>query len=304
MLSRFTPPHKEETKVKRIKHAITLASLVAISAIGLFGCGGETPTATAIPPTATTMVEAPTATTAAVVAPTSTTAQAESTATTASTGNTGGISGGSAADILRNSSKAMQGVKSFHIVLKTEAAGVSATGEGDFVLPDKARLTMDSGAAGKTQIILIGGSMYSQVPGSDAYLELPGGNSPLSSLAGATTMADLAENATVVGDETLDGVNTTHVKFTYSADKAMAMAMQAAGQATPTPGTSLGEVNADVWVEKSTGYVHQFKSISTIAGSQSNTTATYSKFNEDVTPPIEKPTNIQQMPTIPTIASP
>ena len=117
-------------------------------------------------------------------------------------------------------------------------------------------------------------------------------------------MADLAENATVVGDETLDGVDTTHVKFTYSADKAMAMDMQAAGQATPTPGTSLGEVNADLWVEKSTGYGHKFQSSSTIAGTPSSTTVTYSKFNEDVTPPIEKPTNIQQMPVIPTVASP
>src|SRR5204863_914595 len=140
-----------------------------------------------------------------------------------------------------NSSKAMQGVKSFHIVLKTEAAGVSATGEGDFVLPDKARINMDSSAAGKIQIIRVGSSLYSQVPGSDAYIELPSTNSSLGAFAQAATLADLAENATVVGDETLDGVDTTHVKFTYSADKAMAMDMQAAGQATPTPGTSLGE---------------------------------------------------------------
>jgi outer membrane lipoprotein-sorting protein len=281
--------------MKRIKHAITLASLVAISAIGLYGCGGENPTAVVVQPTATTAVEQATATTALAASTATTASVADATATTAS-GGTGSVSG-SADDILRQSGQVMSGVKSYHIILKTEAAGISTSGEGDFVLPDKARMTMDSGAAGKTQLIVIGNTIYTQVPGSDAYIELPGTSSPLGAASDPAALANLAQNATVVGDETVDGVNTTHITFSYDANKSL----ESAGV---TPTTDLGTVNADIWVEKSTGYIRQFKTASTLAGNQTSTQVNYSKFNEDVTPPIEKPTNIQQMPTIPTIPSP
>jgi len=292
--------------MKRLRHAITLACLVAVSALGLYGCGGESPTATTVAPTATTAVEAPTATTAgeaptsttAVEAPTATTASTtgEATATTATTSG-GGSGSGSATDLLKTSGEAMKSVKSYHIILKTEAAGVSTTGEGDFVVPDKARLTMST-QAGNINVILVDNATYTRIPGSDAYIETTG-VSPLGAPTDTSGFADLAQNATVVGDETLDGVDTTHVKFSYDADKAMA-----ASGAAPTTGMNLGMVDADVWIEKSTNYMHQLMTSSTVAGTPSSTTITYSKFNEEITPPIEKPTNIQQMPEIPTIPSP
>jgi hypothetical protein len=273
--------------MRKFKHAISLAVLVAVSALGLYGCGGENPTATPLVPTATTVVEVATATTAAMEAPTATTA--------GSSGN-GGISG-SATDILKQSGDAMKGVKSYHFILKSEAAGVSTTGEGDFVLPDKGRMTLDLGVAGKTEMIFIGTTTYTKIPGSDSYIEADTGTNPLAASADTAAFAQLAKNATIVGDETLDGVDTTHIKFSYNA------ADVATGTNT-TPIAGAGEVDADIWIEKSTAYVHQFKSVSSIAGATANTTVTYSKFNEDVTPPIEKPTNIQQMPTLPTLPSP
>jgi hypothetical protein len=190
----------------------------------------------------------------------------------------------------------MKGVKSYHIVLKTSAAGTESTGEGDFVLPDKARLNVTSGA-GQTKVIIVGGDAYTQVPGSDAYYKVPGaGSGFLQGTQTSASLADLASGATVVGDETMDGVDTTHIKFTYNLDKAADQAAQAAGEANATPSTGLGTADADVWVEKSTNYIHQFSTKSTVAGAPSMTTVTFTKYNEDVTPPIVAPTNIQQLP--------
>jgi outer membrane lipoprotein-sorting protein len=192
----------------------------------------------------------------------------------------------------------MKGVKSYHLVLKTSAAGAETTGEGDFVLPDKARLTVTS-PAGQTQVIIVGGDGYTQVPGSDAYYKVPGaGAGFLQGTSTTASLADVATDATIVGDETLDGVDTTHIKFTYSLDKATDAAAQAMGQ-TVTPSTGQGEATAEVWVEKSTNFIHQFTSTSTVAGTPSTTTVTFTKFNEDVTPPIEVPANVQPLPGAP-----
>src|SRR4051794_36246003 len=149
--------------MRKFKHTVSLLTLVAVFALGLYGCGGDNPTATSVAPTATTAVEAPTATTAAMEAPTATTAMTtgEATATTATTSSTGG--GGSATDLLKQSGEAMKGVKSYHIVLKTEAAGVSSSGEGDFIVPDKARLAMSTGA-GNVNVIIVDNTTYTQIP--------------------------------------------------------------------------------------------------------------------------------------------
>jgi outer membrane lipoprotein-sorting protein len=196
----------------------------------------------------------------------------------------------------------MKSINSIHFVSKVDAAGTSTSGEGDIVKPDKIRITSTS-ATGKSEIIVIGSDIYSQVPGTDTYVHTGGGDAMLGSMT-AVSLVDLAENATVVGDETLDGIDTTHIKYSYSLDKAADMAAQAAGQANATPSTGLGEADAEIWIEKSTGYVHQTKTTSSIASVSSTTTTTFSKFNEAVTPPIEKPANVQEMPEIPTIPSP
>jgi len=305
---RFTNP-KEEIKVNKVKKAIGVVSLVAVFALSLYGCGGDnatpTPVATATTaaaaaPTDTTAAAAPTNTTAAAAAPTDTTAPVggAATATTATT-SCGGANSGDAAGILHQSSAAMKDVKSYHLVLKTSSGGVESTGEGDFVLPDKARLNVTSGAS-QVQVIIVGGDGYTQIPGSDAYYKVPGaGAGFLQGTATTASLADVATGATIVGDETMDGVDTTHIKFTYSLDKAADQAAQAAGQPNATPSSGLGEATADVWVEKSTNYIHQFSSTSTTAGAPSTTTVTFTKYNEDVTPPIEAPTNVQPLPGAP-----
>jgi outer membrane lipoprotein-sorting protein len=296
----FLTNPKEEIVMDKVKKVIGLVCLAVLFAIGLYGCGGDNSTATPLQPTATTAaVAAPTNTTAPVAAPTDTTAAAsEPTATTATTSGGGGNSG-DAASLLQQSSTAMKSVKSYHIVLKTSSGGTETTADGDFALPDKARLVISS-TGGQTTVLIVGGDAYTQVPGSDGYYKVPGaGAGFLQGTSTTASLADVAENATVVGDETLDGVATTHVKFSYNQDKATAMAAQAAGQPIPTPSVTLGEASADAWVEKSTGYIHQFMSTSTVAGASNTTTVTFSKFNEDINPPITVPTNILQIPGAP-----
>ncbi|MEO8286740.1 MAG: LppX_LprAFG lipoprotein [Chloroflexota bacterium] len=287
--------------MNKVKHAIALASLVTISAIGLYGCGGDSATPTAVAPTATTAaIVEPTATTATMEEPTATTATMEEpTATTGSVSNSGGDNNSDALGRLKSSGEAMKSVKSYHIVIKGETSGVSTTTEGDVLLPDKMRLNVDTGA-GKTEMIIVGSNAYMLLPGTDAYTEIPGLSSPMGA-ATTTGFEDYAQDAKIVGDETIDGVDTTHITFSYDANKAAAAAAQSSGQVVPTPSTDMTLVNAEVWVEKSTNFMHQFVTTTDIAGTKSTSTITFSKFNEDVTPPIEKPTNIQTMPTMPEI---
>lgn len=284
-------------KQKARSAALTLA-LVGMGAMGLAGCGGDTATATPVAPTATTAVTAPaTATTAITTAATATTAVAGQPTTGTGTGNSS-----DALALLKDSAAAMKNVKTFHIKLAVESGGATNNIEGDMQLPDMMRLSAVAG--GQTiQIIVIGGKSYTQVPGAgDSYIEGPFDSSLLTT-TDTTAVGDFAQSATVVGDETIDGANTTHVKFSYDADKAAQAALEALG--TPTTATSnLGMADAEMWIEKGTNYIRQFKVTSTVAGATSTTTVNYSKLNETIDPPIEKPANVTTMPDIPTVTLP
>jgi outer membrane lipoprotein-sorting protein len=283
-------------KQKARSAALTLA-LVGMGAMGLAGCGGDNATATPVS-TATTAITAPaTATTARTENATATTAMAGEPTTGTGTGNSS-----DALALLKDSAAAMKNVKTFHIKLAVDSAGATNNIEGDMQLPDRMRLTAVAG--GQTiQIVVVGGSSYTQIPGGgDSYIEGPFDSSLLTT-TDTTAVGDFAQSATVVGDETIDGASTTHVKFSYDADKAAQAALAAMG--TPTAGTSnLGMADAEMWIEKGTNYIRQFKVTSTTAGTTSTTTVNYSKLNETIDPPIEKPANVTTMPDIPTVALP
>ncbi len=84
-----------------------------------------------------------------------------------------------------------------------------------------------------------------------------------------------------MGQETINGVNTTHINYAASADDASGAA---------------GSAETDIWIDESTGYIHQIKVVSESGGVSSTSTITYSKFDEPVSPPIEVPTNVMTMP--------
>jgi outer membrane lipoprotein-sorting protein len=306
-------------KQKARSAALTLA-LVGLGAMGLAGCGGTSATATSVAPTATVMAVQATATTARAAQATATTARAaQATATTAMTTeatatsavesapttstNTGNSD--DALTLLKDSAAAMKAVKTFHIKLSVDAGGTSQNIEGDMALPDKMRLSLSAVAMSQTiQIIVVDGHAYTQIPGAgDSYMETPFDASMMKS-TDTSVLGDYAQSATVVGDETIDGADTTHVKFSYDADKAAAAVLQAMGTPTTTATSNLGMADAEMWIEKGTNYIRQFKISTSAAGTTSVTTGNYSKLNETIDPPIVKPANVTTAPNTPTVAVP
>lgn len=300
--------------MSKLRNIIVIGLLAAVTVLGLYGCGGSEPTATPlVVPTDT--VALPTET--PMQAP-ATSAAPEATTANSGTTDTGGATGtltGPAADLLNKSQAAMKTVKSFHYTMdvETSGGGQAFKGEGDFVMPDNVRISMSDtmGTIGKIDMVMIGSDTYMKQPGSDQYISLgavgganglPGLNNP----AQTASIAQFADSASIVGDEKVDGVDTTHVTFTYDVDKAMKAAEQQASNAVGTaPTPTKMKAKGDIWIDKSTNYIHKmvFVTKSTVpvpqgspATGDSTITLVYSKFNEPVTPPIEKPANVTTMP--------
>ena len=206
----------------------------------------------------------------------------------------------------------MKSLKSFHFVLNMETAGrgLAYQGEGDFVLPGTSRIALN-GTTGKIEMIVIDNNVYMKQPGSEQYMALPASGAGLGNIAGATnpsetsSLLQLADTATVVGDEKVDNVDTSHISFTYNVDKAAQMAAGSAA-ATVVPTTGGKMATGDLWIDKGNNYIHKMKFVTppAVASPQANPVAsgdttltfTYSKYNEPVSPPIEKPTNVITLP--------
>ncbi|MDQ6694150.1 MAG: LppX_LprAFG lipoprotein [Chloroflexota bacterium] len=292
----------------RMKNLLALMLMVCAATVALYACGGESPTATAIPATVTAVPPTavpPSPTTAAL--PTTATGGSTSSATSGTTSSTGGGTlTGPAADLLNKAQVAMRDLKSYHLNMTIDSSGMTITADGDFMNPDTAHLSMDMGSLGKSDVIVIGKDTYAKIPGTDSYVASPsaGGANSISDPNQLTSLAKFANSASIIGDETIDGANTSHIKFSYNLDQAMSDTANAAGQATPA--SKLGNADGEIWVEKSTGYMRQLKlqtlSAADVTGTPgvpttTNITVKYSKFNEDINPPIVKPTNITTVPS-------
>jgi hypothetical protein len=217
---------------------------------------------------------------------------------------------GPAADLLIKSVHAMQGVTSYHFTIENTVARMAgpttAKGEGDYSAPDKRRVSVNITPAGPTDLIIIGKDMYFKMPGSEQYTVLGGSSNPLGSFGAAGTTQDPAiiaqsmESADVVGDETVDSVGTTHIKFTYDIDKALDLSIQSSGLGQNSANGKLGKTSGEIWIEKSTGYVRKIKIDTTQGGTPGtdagSVLATYSKFNEPVNPPIDRPQDVTNLP--------
>lgn len=303
--------------MNKLRSTAATALLALSLSAGLYGCGGPEPTPTVVPtptlppPTATSVP--PTDTPAPPSPTTAPTVAIQSTPTTAAT--SGGMTiTGPAADLLVKSAAAMKAATSYHFAITTTvsgaAGGQAVGGEGDFQAPDKRRMVMQITPQGATEIITIGNDVYFKMPGSESYMSLGGAANPMANLGSASATQDVSafarsmESAEIVGDEQVDGVDTTHIKFTYDVDKAVA-ATTPTSASTPAPASSgsLGKADGEMWIEKSTGYVRKMTISSAVpdsaAGQGTPTTggtsvvqATYSKFNEPVNPAIEKPANV------------
>jgi outer membrane lipoprotein-sorting protein len=298
--------------MRKMKKIAVFCVLSVVGALGLAACGDTPATttpvaATSAPTTAATTVmeQATTAPTTVVSEPTTaptteptamvadpttvpTAMQGEPTAA-ATAGSSGGLTiTGPGADLLNKQFTAFKDVTSYHSVIEAETSGISAKTEIDFQAPDRSRAIIDTPGVGKTESITIGNETYTKVPGTDGYILTTMGVPP-SDMRGATFLP-FVERADIVGDETIEGVDTTHLTYTYDADKV-------------TPGANLGKITVDMWIAKSTNFPVRQKTVTT-APVASTSTITFSKINEPVSPAIEKPTNITQMPNMDTVLTP
>jgi hypothetical protein len=303
-----------------IRSAIIVVTSIAIGATALYGCGGEAaPTATTVPPPPPTDTVAPPSPTplpptptVVAVQPTNTTAAAGSTGSTGSSGS-GQSNDPAAIDLMKKSSQAMKGLKSLHISMQgTGTTGVIPfAAEGDIELPDKLRMSAST-AQGKVEEIFVGKNAYMKMPESDAYISLPINATVMRTMATLTSMdanIQLAQGATIAGSEQVGGADTTHIKYSYDKDKMNAYYDQALGLPTAVPSTGAPSMaTGELWIDKSNYYVRQFRNDlgadPTSANKIQTITSTLSAFNEPVSPPIEKPTNVQQLPGMPGAATP
>ncbi len=155
--------------------------------------------------------------------------------------------------------------------------------EADVMLPDKERVIEDVGRKGSFTAITIGRDSYFKQPTwsnfmKDRFSEPKSGDAmsgPLLSVAvsgGFDTPAQLASfrqgvsSFSVVGDERIDGIETTHIRLLYDLgrtdsltnkmiDDAFDKIGEGLSDGTPaptrTPG-SLGKITRDLWIAKTT----------------------------------------------------
>jgi outer membrane lipoprotein-sorting protein len=195
----------------------------------------------------------------------------------------------------------MQALKSVHLALEIEGAAGSISGEGDIQLPYSMRLNLTT-PEGTSEQLVVGGKMYMKVPDSDAYVALPSNPAILviaASLMNIDAYVQNAQGATLVGDEQVGGVETKHVKFCYNADAVAATFFQSQGLPPPEPSTGDATLaTGDIWVDRGSNYVRQYKFEVGSGADRQTTSLTLSKYNEPVSPPIEEPTNVQQLPDL------
>ncbi len=256
----------------RLKPFFVTSLLVVTAVVALAACGGETSTPTPVPPTATSIaVEQPTV------------GQAQGAASPIS---------GSVADILTRAATAMTDVKSYHGTFTTQMTNNTVNSVFDFQAPDRLHFNYNL-PSGNVDIIIVGKDAYGKAPGANGYTSIPLGGYNVGAVSPAQVdiLLNEAQNSQVVGDEQVQGLNATHIKFTYDTNKVFGEMAQQVGQATPTPIPDLGATTMDAWVDKSTGYIVQYKTSVTGGGVGAVTsTVVLSKFNEPVNPPIVPPT--------------
>jgi hypothetical protein len=278
-----------------LKRNALLGLLTLAAAGGLAACGDPQVTPTPAGPT-----QGP-ATATKAQAPTNTPAPPTDTPiplpTATPTSEVFGPSGGpnvskDLLDLLTKTALVQRNLKSYHFTLQNSVertTGVTAaTSEGDFQAPDKRRLALNLGPLGTTEIVIIGQNMYYRQNGSSTYTMLGGASNPLGSFGATAASQDpfsivrAMTSAQVVGDEQLDGIDVTHLKFSYDVEKALGGNQARAGTTppaavsgtatTPSPAAtslgappgatevptaagSMGIANGELWIEKSTSYV-------------------------------------------------
>ena len=187
--------------------------------------------------------------------------------------------------LLNIAATAIKEVQSYHFEYHYQYKNVTSSSFGDFTAPDRLRVTKitrltSDAPLQETNVVEVGPECYIQKSGSDVYVisiqpNLDGCVAPHEEIEKQLLAVKSAE---IVGNEIIDGIDTTHIHFIYDSAKSMGLETG-----------SYGESGADVWIDRQTGFIHQQI---TYGGANLNLAiapVTYSKINETIQPPIEKP---------------
>jgi outer membrane lipoprotein-sorting protein len=239
---------------------IAIAALMIVAAL-VSGCDTGGTTAATSNPTPTT---ASTGGAASAATPTPST----SASSTGNSGNSGNASDGGAVKVA-----SIDSIKSYHLTLtsKSSAAGTDTTStvEGDFIRPDKAKMSVTA-AGTKISYIIIGDDTYMSMDGQN-YTKGSGGKAIAdgytSLLTSSTQSVASYSGMKNVGSESIGGEDCTHYSYDGSAAGAS------------------GKV--DLWIAKSDNTVRKWQSSGSTNGMSADTSFTISNVNKvsDITAP-------------------
>lgn len=181
-----------------------------------------------------------------------------------------------ALQLVNSARRTMMGVQSYHFETKNDPAqSATATFSGDYAQPDRYRFTTNFSPKSKADMLKIGQDVYIREGDNSPYRLIPGANpvggfDPLQPLLSNSLTLD---TAFIKDDEQVDGRKASHIFYTYDASQ--------------LTGIDSGQVKEEMWIDKQNNYILEIKS-----ASEKDVPALwtfYSKFDEPVSPPIEKP---------------
>jgi len=204
------------------------------------------------------------------------------------------LSGG---QLLQNSLKAMNQLKSFHFDMNladsvnsgqatsststgAQSITVNITGNGDEVTPDKTQLHVSLNLAGitgstktqnySTSEIVLGNKLYVQNANGQWYVSNENVSNPFAAanVSNYTALLNLAQKATLTdhGDQNLNGVSLHHLTLTFGKNslKDLLNASGQLGSLGKNIDTLLNNVNLqtatlDLWIDDATSYIHHME---------------------------------------------
>src|SRR6478672_2647722 len=150
--------------------------------------------------------------------------------------------GGDVNAVINAAHENMLGLKSFHYTLQSTKDGTPTLNiEGDLERPNKVHSTYQQAGQDKGELIVFGQDTYLRQPQVSGFTKSEGGNVPPEIVGqpldpeALTYYALLGSNQKLVGEEMVDGVNTSHVTFLFNPNQVQSRAAELAGQPTPQP---------------------------------------------------------------------
>lgn len=174
------------------------------------------------------------------------------------------------ADTIAHAMEVTSQLSGYHFV----SSGVNSR-EGDWSAPDNVRMDVVA-PKGKVSLIVIDKDPYIKFPAPDTFAHIVNAfpnRDPMSFSSGPLLSYFNRDEKSVrsvvnIGEDRIGGVDVVHYRYNYVLSHVM----------------DVGEVGEEVWIQKSTGYVYQIRTIGDVP-----IVETYSRINEPVSPPIVAP---------------